>query len=175
MKERAAERTRRAIVEAFNDLVLKRRQRRIGVRDVVGQAGIGRSTFYDHFSSAEALHMTALARPFATLADAAAGRGDPAETAWLLAHFWEFRSRARGTFAGRAGEQASRLLADLVEERLDENLALPRRLAAQQLAAAALAPVRSWLLGEASSTPEALAETLCRSGAALAAALREPR
>ena len=174
MKERAAERTRRAIVEAFNDLVLKRRQRRIGVRDVVAEAAVGRSTFYDHFPSAEALHMAALAGPFAMLADAAAGRGDPMQLERLLAHFWEYRQRARDTLGGRAGEQASRLLAELVEERLEEGLSIQQRLAAQQLAAASLAPVRAWLLGEASSTPQLLAETLCRSGAALVAALREP-
>ena len=169
-----AGRTRSAIVDAFNSLVLERRQRRIGVRDVISQAGVGRSTFYDHFPDAEALHMAALAKPFALLADAAVGRGDLAQTSWLLAHFWENRHRARDTLNGRTGEQAARLLTGLVEERLDGTLKLPRRLAAQQLAAAALAPVRAWLLGEASSTPEALAETLCRSGAALAAALREP-
>lgn len=169
-----AGRTRSAIVDAFSTLVLERRQRRIGVPDVIAEAGVGRSTFYEHFRSAEGVHMAALARPFALLADAAVGRGDRAATAGLLAHFWENRQRARHTLTGRSGEQASRLLAGLVEERLRERLTLPPRLAAQQLAAAALAPVRAWLLGEAPSSPEALAETLCRSGSALAAALREP-
>lgn len=165
-------RTRNAIIHAFNLLVVQRRQRRIGVRDVVSEARVGRSTFYEHFSSAEAVHMAALSRPFAILADAAAGRGEPAATARLLAHFWENRGRAPETFGGRTGEQSRRLLRELVEERLEERLALPRRLAAQQLAGAALAPVQAWLLGEAPSTPEALAEALCRSGAVLAAALR---
>ena len=169
-----AKRTRGAILAAFNALVLERRKRRIGVRDVVAEAGIGRSTFYEHFQSAEAVHLAALARPFALLADAAAGRGDPRTTAQLLTHFWENRGRARETLSGRTGDQASRLLADLVEVRLAEGLAVPPALAAQQLAAAALAPVRAWLLGEAHSTPEALAEHLCRSGAALASSLRLP-
>ena len=169
-----AKRTRGAILEAFNTLVLQRRQRRIGVRDVVTEAGIGRSTFYEHFPSAEAVHLAALARPFGLLADAAAGKGDPQETAWLLGHFWENRGRAHETLSGRTGEQSARLLAGLVEERLDEGLTMPRALAAQQLAAAALAPVRAWLLGEAPATAEAIAEMLCRSGAALAASLRLP-
>ena len=171
-KQGRAGRTRGAIVDAFSALVLERRQRRIGVRDVAAQAGVGRSTFYEHFSGADAVHMAALARPFALLADAAAGRGDPAATAALLAHFWENRQRARDTLTGRAGEQALRLLTGLVEERLGETPELPPRLAAEQLAAAALAPVRAWLLGEAPAAPEVLAEALCRSGAALAAALR---
>ena len=169
-----AKRTRGAILAAFNTLVLQRRQRRVGVREVVAEAGIGRSTFYEHFESADAVHLAALARPFGMLADAAAGRGDPEATEWLLRHFWENRGRARDTLSGRTGEQASRLLAALVEERLEEGLALPPALAAQQLAAAALAPVRAWLLGEAPSTAAALAATLCRSGAALAGSLRVP-
>ena len=168
-----ARRTRAAIVDAFNALFLERRQRHIRVGDVIAEAGVGRSTFYEHFSGAEQLHMAALARPFATLADAAAGRGDPAAIRPLLAHFWENRQRARGSLSGRAGDQALRLLATLVEERLTEPLALPPALAAQQLAAAAFAPLRAWLLGEAPATPESLADSLCRSGAALAEALRK--
>ena len=170
---RRSERTRNAIVRAFNALVLGRR-RQIRVRDIVAEAGVGRSTFYEHFSSAEQLHMAALARPFGLLADAAVGHGDPGATAHLLAHFWENRQRARETLGGRTGEQALRLLSNLVEERLEGPLALPPLLAAQQLAAAALVPVRAWLLGEAPATPEALGQTLCRTGAALAAALRAP-
>lgn len=166
-----ATKTRTAIVHAFNALVLGGR-RRIRVGDVIAEAGLGRSTFYDHFSSAEQLHMAALAQPFVILADAAAGRGDPRSTERLLAHFWENRRVARDTFTGRAGDQAQRLLSRLVEERLEGPLLVPPRLAAQQLAAAALAPVRGWLLGEASASAHMLAGNLCRSGAALLATLR---
>ena len=164
--------TRAAIIGAFNRIFLERRQHRIRVADVVAEAGVGRSTFYDHFSGAEQLYLAALARPFTVLADAAAGCGDPAALERLLAHFWENRRRARDSLGGRSGEQSQRLLAELVEARLEGPLALPASLAAQQLAAAALAPVRCWLLGHASSTPAGLAESLCRSGAALAAAQR---
>lgn len=172
--QRRARKTRKAILDAFNALFLERRQRRIRVGDVVAQAGVGRSTFYEHFSGAEQLHMAALGKPFAILADAAAGQGDAEAIARLLAHFWENRQRARESLTGRTGDHALRLLASFVEERLPEPLALPPRLAAQQLAAATLAPLRLWLLGEAPSTPDRLAETLCRSGTALAAALRAP-
>ena len=169
---RRARATRGAIVEAFNRLFLERRLRRIRVGDVVAEAGVGRSTFYDHFAGAEQLRLAALARPMAVLAEAAAGRGDAAATERLFAHFWENRQRARDMLDGRPGEQALRLLAALVEERIEAPLAIPERLAAWQLAGAALAPVRAWLLGEAPSTPGELAESVCRSGAALVASLR---
>ena len=169
---RRAGRTRSAIIAAFNRLVLERRTRHIRAGDVAAEAGVGRSTFYDHFSGAEQVRLEALSYPFAILADAAAGRGDVVALVRLLDHFWEYRARAREHFSGRAGEQARRLLAELIEARLEGELALAPRLAARQLADAALAPVRAWLLGEASATSAALAESLCRSGAALAASLR---
>jgi AcrR family transcriptional regulator len=171
LPQRGAGKTRTAIVEAFNALFL-RGQRGIRVGDVIAEAGVGRSTFYEHFSGKEPLHMAALARPFAILADAAAGRGDGAAMERLLAHFWQNRQRARDMLGGRAGEQAQRLLAGLVDQRLEGPFVVPQRLAAQQLAAAAFAPLRAWLLGEAPATPAALSETLCRSGAALLASLR---
>lgn len=95
--------------------------------------------------------------------------------ALMLTHFWENRQLARAHFSGRAGEDAQRLLADMVETRLEgERLTIPNRLAAQQMAAAALMPVRAWLFGAASSSPADLAAGLCRAGQALIAALREP-
>jgi AcrR family transcriptional regulator len=172
LPQRRALKTRGAIVEAFNRIFLDPRRRRIGVADVVAEARIGRSTFYDHFGGAGQVQLAALAAPFAMLANAAAGKGEQAATERLLLHFWENRARARATLTGRAGEQALRLLASQVEARLEGELRLPAELAAQQLAAAALLPLRSWLLGEAPAAAATLADTLCRSGIALAAALR---
>lgn len=169
-----AARTRGAILAAFNQLFLERRQRRIGVAAVTAQAGVGRSTFYDHFAGVDALRLAALQGPFALLAEAAAGRGEVGRLTPLLAHFWENRARARSSLTGRAGEQAERLLCDLVEQRLEGELTLPRRLAAEQMAGAAVRPLRAWLLGEAPASAETLAGAICHAGDALAAAVREP-
>jgi hypothetical protein len=67
------------------------------------------------------------------------------------------------------------LLAEMIAERLAANGVepmLPMPIAAGQLAAAALSPLRSWMRAEAPCTPDALAASLCRSGAALTTALR---
>jgi len=172
--DRRTRRTRTALIEAFNHLVLQRRQRKIRVADIVARADVGRSTFYEHYSNADALLMEALSRPFAILADAAAGRGDPARLAFLLTHFWENRRRARETLAGRTGDKATRLLADMVEARLDGRAtSVPMRLASLQLAAAALGPIKAWVAGEAPCTAEALAASLCRTGERLVEGLAE--
>jgi AcrR family transcriptional regulator len=177
-QDRRATRTRKALVEAFGHLVQHRRRGPIRVAEIVALAKVGRSTFYDHYSSAEEISLDALSRPFAMLADAAAGRGDPERLTWLLAHFWENRQRAREIFAsGRMRAKAARLLAGMVADRLegaDLLPAIPLPLASLQLAEAALAPVLAWMRGEAATTPAALARSLCRSGAALVEALAEP-
>ena len=157
-------RTRRAIVDAFNRLVLERRVRDIRVADVISDAKVGRSTFYDHYASASALHMEALRRPFTPLADAAAGDGDEQALEALLQHFWDYRERARRTFDSRAEQ----LLAQMVEDRLGgEPLAVPARLAARKLAGAAFAPLSAWLRGEAPCTAAQLGRSLIRSAKAL--------
>ena len=173
-RDRRVRRTRAALIEAFNHLLLHRRQERIRVSDIVAKADVGRSTFYDHYGGVDDIHMEALSRPFAILADAAAGRGDIERLEPLLAHFWENRQRARVTLSGRTGEKAVRLLADMVEARLQEGgaeLALPTRLAALQLATAALAPIRGWVAAEAPCTAEILALGICRGGEQLLASL----
>lgn len=171
-EDRRVRRTRRALVEAFNHLVLHRRQRHIRVADVVAQADVGRSTFYEHYGSIERLELEALRRPFAPLADAAAGHGEEAALAFMLTHFWDQRQRARATLTGDAGEKAQRLLAQMIEERIaDRALCLPVHLAAQQLAGSALAPIRAWLSGAQPCTPEILARSICVGGRALLDAL----
>lgn len=170
-EDRRVRRTRAALIDAFNRLVLERRQRRIAVADVVAEAKVGRSTFYDHYSSADELHLAALRRPFGLLADAAAGRGDEAALERLFAHFWEHRQHARDSFAGRSGERRLRLLADMIEERIAAPAQIPARLAARQMAAAALAPVLAWVQGEVSCDSARLARSICAGGRAIAEAL----
>lgn len=177
-EDRRVTRTRAALIGAFDHLLLSARRKKIRVADIVARANVGRSTFYEHYRSADDIHMAALARPFATLADAAAGKGDEAALAGLLAHFWENRQRARETFMDRTGEQAARLLAAMVEDRLREEqagLAIPLALAALQLAEAALAPIRGWVTAQAPCTAEALAGAICRCGRAMRGSLNEER
>ena len=169
---RRTQRTRAALIGAFNRLFLSRRTGRVRVAEIVAEAEIGRSTFYEHYSGADEIHLEALKRPLAALADAAAGRGDEGALERLLIHFWENRQRARDSLSGRFGDRVSRLLAGMIEERLDGTaLSLPPRLAARTLGDAALAPLRPWLSGEAAVHPAQLALAIQAAGAQLRSAL----
>jgi AcrR family transcriptional regulator len=173
--DRRATRTRTALIEAFNHLALSHRKN-IRVADIVALANVGRSTFYEHYKSADDIHLHAMQRPFALLADAAAGIGDEARLTGQLDHFWENRQLARTSLMGRMHDKATRLLASMVEARLrdeEEKLAIPLRLAAMQLAEAALAPIRGWVTAEAPCAADALAGAICRCGGAMRAALKK--
>ncbi|MFP3944056.1 MAG: TetR/AcrR family transcriptional regulator [Alphaproteobacteria bacterium] len=167
-KDRRVERTRAALIKAFNELFLTRRSGSIRVSDIVEHANVGRSTFYEHYAGAADLRMQAMARPLAVLADALTGQCGPDRLSGLLEHFRENRQRARAVFTGREGEQVTRLLAGMLEERLSgegTEPAIPMRLAALQLAAASMAPIRGWVCAEGSCPPARLAQTLCETSA----------
>ena len=73
---------------------------------------------------------------------------------------------------GRMHDKVTRLLAGMIEERLRDEadaLAIPLRLAAMQLAEAALPPIRGWVTAEAPCAAEALAGAICRCGRAMRA------
>jgi AcrR family transcriptional regulator len=164
--DRRVKRTRAALIEAFNELVLKDRKKTIKVSDIVERANVGRSTFYEHYANADDIHMQALSHPFSILADAIVGAAELEKLSKLLSHFWENRRRARTTLDGATRPQAARLLAQLVEDRLasreGEPLA-PVRLISMQLAEGSLALIRGWIAGEASASTEALSAAIIRS------------
>lgn len=175
--DRRVARTRDALLGAFNHLLLhdRRRQRDIKVGEIVDRANVGRSTFYEHFSGADAIFLEAARHPFGQLADALTGVTGPEALVGLLDHFWENRALARDAL-GRLDVPITRMVAEMVEERLAAQgmaAAIPLRLAARQLAESGLAPVRGWVSAEAPCTSAALAAAIHRGAAALRAALTE--
>jgi len=172
--DRRVRRTRRALIEAFNALVLSRRYEDIKVEDITAAADVGRSTFYEHYAGRDDLHLEAIAHPLSVLADAAAGRGDQEKLTWLMQHFWDNRERGRAILGGAMGPQIARLLSEQIEERLQDEApraGLPLRLAATQMAEGHLGLVRAWIAGEASARPEQLAAVILRGAEAALAAL----
>ncbi|WP_158272166.1 TetR/AcrR family transcriptional regulator [Marinicauda salina] len=154
--DRRARRTRRALLQAFNRLALSRRYEDIRVADIVREADVGRSTFYDHYPGRDAIHLDALRRPLDLLAAAVTGDAEADALIRLAEHFWENRALARATFAGPQRPQIARLLADLIAGRLDAD-APDARLRAVQLAEGQLGLLRAWTAGEVTASPETLA------------------
>ncbi len=114
----AAITTRRRLLESFNSLVLHGPEGRITVADIVRAAGMGRSTFYDHYSSARDIRQQALAAPMTLLAESILGVRTEKHLSRLLTHFWENRERARRTFSGEEGDEVEQLLISMLDSRL---------------------------------------------------------
>ena len=166
-------RTRNRLITAFNQLVFHKTRGPIRVGQIIAKAGVGRSTFYDHFANAEAIHMAALSRPLTALAAPAAGNGTAVQLQSLLDHFLGNRARAREILIGPSRDRIARLLATMIEERAtaSEKLTIPLRLATMQIAEAMLGPIRLWIVGEFAVTSSVLAASLFETAAAMRSTL----
>ena len=178
--DKRVQRTRQALLRAFFGLVLERRYGEIKVADILERSRVGRSTFYEHFSSKDAILASSLTGPFEVLADATGRADNTVQLTLLLEHFWENRAMARGIFLGAVRRKATAVLVDLIEQRLKidrvdkpASLIIPLRLVAIQLAEGLLAPTTAWLIGEAQCSADALALALRRTATATISALSQ--
>lgn len=160
------QRTRAALRTAFNRLFIEHGYGSITPAAIAAAAGVGRSTFYDHYAGKAALlqdTVTAVLRP---LAQAAAGSEAP-RLSETLQHFWDNRAVARRMLTGRPALIIRTRLADLIEEalRLDGIAGeIPLALIATGSAASALAMIEAWLTGRHACTAEQLAHALSGQG-----------
>ncbi len=176
-KDQRAARTRRALLEAFFTLAMERRYEDIQVNDIIRRAGVGRSTFYEHFSGKNALLVTSLNGPFGILANAVQETGDVHKLTALLLHFQENRALTRSILTGPLRPRTLGVLTKLIQRRLTAHrrgrraLMVPTHLAAVQLAEGLMAPISAWVSGDSNCPAEVLALALHRTSTAVIAAL----
>lgn len=153
-------RTRQAITVALIQLMSERRYSSIRTTDVIETAGVGRSTFYEHFQSKDAV-LELVVEPILTpLALAGAGLGNTARLKVMLDHLWDRRALTRRLFEPPLQAKLQRRLAALIEAKIGSEAAHLPSLVATGSTAAQFAMIRMWLSGEASCRSEALAEAL---------------
>lgn len=174
--DRRIERTREAIAGAFNALIFEgRRYDRIRVADLIARAGVGRSTFYEHYRGKDDVLAQTIRYPFAMLAASVDRDVQVATLRDVLAHFRENRVAAKAIFAGSARRRIARVLASMIDERLRaraqaRGVALPSGLGitAIALAEGQLAAVMAWIAGDIAGDAARLATTLHRIAQATA-------
>ena len=177
--DRRVERTRQAILGTFRDLVLAHGYDSITVRDIVDTAGVGRSTFYEHFDDKDDLFEASLKPLLSVLAEAVGPGADLQRLEMVIAHFGENRRLARVMLAGSARRLMARFLAALLESRLASvaraahgaKPVVPLNLIAAHLAEAQLGLIESWMAAKIACPSDAVAHALQASTAASAAAL----
>jgi AcrR family transcriptional regulator len=164
LADRRARRTRAAIVTAFNELLFVKGYDAITPREVAERADIGRSTFYEHYSSKTdvlAQSLAGILRPVAR-----AGLTDSPEPALVnvVEHFWANRRLARTMLAGGPRPVMDRLLRDMIAEEIADSPHaggdLPTILLATHLAHGHLALIEEWLTGRHGCPARRLAEAL---------------
>ncbi|WP_161956836.1 TetR/AcrR family transcriptional regulator [Sphingosinithalassobacter portus] len=154
--------THAAILRAFTALALERRYEAIRVGDIIRAANIGRSTFYEHFTGKDAVMLEATAPILLALATAASGRAARSYVRNMVAHLWDRRALIRPLLDSEAAGAIRRSLSEAI---------LPHALraghaegdahiAATGAAAAQLAMLRCWLIGEAPSNIDAMTERM---------------
>ncbi|MGV9009458.1 TetR/AcrR family transcriptional regulator [Brevundimonas sp.] len=167
--DRRTQRTRGAVKDAFIRLMFGGRYDRISTAALIAEAGIGKSTFYEHYRSKDDVLVAVIDPLFIPLAEAAVGRGGLIPLRTMLDHIWEQRSLGRALFEGAPMVRLQRKLAEMIEMRLDEASVaqtVPHALTARAAAAAQLTALRAWLTGEVACPSADLATWLMLQGRA---------
>lgn len=154
--------TRAVILDALTRQALAHRYDAIRVSDIIEAAGVGRSTFYEHFRSKNDVLLTALEPILLALATAASGRAARSYIRQAVDHLWERRSIGRALLGSSAAPLIQRRLADGIRLRIQRSGGTDgaSALATTGVAAAQLAMLRSWLTGEASATADEMTDRL---------------
>lgn len=173
--DRRVLRTRMALKHALLTLIMRKGYDAITVEDICAEANIGRSTFYLHFASKDALKLSGLehlreqlaARQQETLASAAKGDGLGFGLA-LFEHAREhvdlYRALIGGRGEGTALDGIRRILADLVRAELEATAdggsseAIAREIAVQYAVGAYMSVLTWWLERGAEPSPERINE-----------------
>jgi len=177
--DRRIERTREALEGAFIRLILEgRRYDRITIADLIARAGVGRSTFYEHYRNKDELLAATIRYPFVGVAAAVDANAKPASLRDALLHFEGNRVHAKAVFAGAARRKIVRVLAAMIEERLRvrarESGVVPRStlgVVAAALAEGMLATIVSWLGGELAGDATKIAAALHEMAQSIGAGL----
>ena len=153
---------RARLVRAFSQIMLSRPKGRPPIHEVVEQAGVARSTLYEHFGGRDDLLLEAMRRPLGTLAEAGAGMPDEERLTDLLVHL---RGRRADTLSLLDGPLKSRILRVLSNEIRLNDPELPPA-AALQISGVLIELVRLWINGDTPAAAPMMAGQIARTAMA---------
>lgn len=139
--------TRETILEAMAHLASERRYAAITIVDLIDRAGIGRSTFYEHFGNKDQVLLALLDPILLQLANAASNRAPRPALQHVVRHVWERRQLFRVLLGSRIAARLEQRLSDLILERRRRADPGQSALLAAATASGQLAMLRSWTGG----------------------------
>ena len=129
------------------------------ISEIIDRAGVGKSTFYEHFRGKDAVLLSAMQPMILTLATAASGRAARSYIRSMVEHLWERRLVARPILDSRASAIVQRRLAEAIATHGGKpGDAEGARLVATAIAAAQLAMLRCWLTGHVPATIDSMTD-----------------
>jgi AcrR family transcriptional regulator len=173
MTDRRVPRTRAMLQQALMSLIPKKDYDAITIQDICDAANVGRSTFYEHFTSKDDLKRSGFEHLRKELADrqrsVLATPGDIRDRSLgfslaMFEHARDYRGLHRALVRGRGGAIAlcsiRQILSDLVRDELaatggnSSSDAVPRELVVQHVVGAFMAVLTWWLDGGAKLPPQ---------------------
>lgn len=166
-QDRRTRRTQSAVFDALRRLLFERRYDKIRTSDLIDAAGVGRSTFYEHFRNKDDVLVAMIDPVFLPLARAAAGSGTREALTETLNHIWAQRAAARPLLEPPLVDRLQRKLALLIEVRIRASPGgPPASIIATGAACGCLGVLRMWVTGEVSCPAPVLAGWLADGAAA---------
>jgi AcrR family transcriptional regulator len=175
--DRRVQRTRRLLQHAMIELLNERSYDDITVQDIVNRANIGRTTFYLHFNSKEALFITcheAVVADFYFWPLSAEDILSPEPPSGMVAayqHLEQVRQLMNPIFHGKNGQLIQRQMRDWSAKEIEQSLhaafaeadsAVPFNLLANYLAGAQIALIQWWMEKRTLYPPDELARMVHR-------------
>ena len=161
VRDRRVDRTQSALLNAFREIFFRQGYDRVTVGEIVRRAGVGRSTFYEHFECKDDLLRASATPLLSLLADGATSKGNMEGVTMLLEHCTDYPRFTRKMLAGSTGRLLRNHLASLIEARLQRSHPQRRSspaLVAHFIAAGQLGMIEAWLSSRACSSRELAAE-----------------
>jgi AcrR family transcriptional regulator len=172
-------RTRTWIVQAFNELIFKGAYSRLQTDSIIKRAGVGRSTFYEHFRNKDEVLLRSVSWILSTLADAVTDAGNLYRICGVADHILDQKAMAEPLLAGPGGAAITAQLSKLIENRITARnaargaeLVVSVHLVARQVAVAQMALLRGWLEDSSRCSSSDLATAIYRSSRGLVASLK---
>lgn len=172
--DRRQQKTRSTIFRAFNHLLEKKRYSSITVQEILDEANIGRSTFYSHFETKDALlkemctaifdHIFSNELHSETSHDfSSSGHGLKEKITHLLYHLKDNRGNIQGILTGESGELFMRYFKEYLTamfEQYPESIKkdVPREFAMNHLVGSFAEAVKWWIAGDMKMPADELAD-----------------